>query len=283
MIQHTHINTYKVDTNNIYAIIVPGIIITMLCLFIIFYNRIFNFPSERKKKSKISITIKLLFSYCIQIISIIILQFDDGKNSPFFDFISEFRLSCSLSIISFYLLIVYECYKFSTEEELSLRKEKRLGYICWIVPYLITIGFIPIKIIYKDSVDNIYKIYNIIYCGLFGIIYLLDFIILFLYIKNLLKRNELTFDSLSLVIHNSMIMLIFGIDLFNMIYFIIEGTYFENKYFKLIHVFSDMCVVFLFIHFFKPSFPEFFCNKKSKTMSYALTSNSHSLDSPNDL
>ena len=174
MIEHTRINTYKVDTNNIYAIIVPGIIITMLCIFIIFYNRIFNFPSERKKKSKISITIKLLLSYCIQIISIIILQFDNGKNlsSFFFDFISEFRLSCSLSIISFYLLILYECYKFSTEEELSLRKEKRLGYICWIVPYLITISFIPIEIIYEESVGNIYKIYNIIYCGLFGIIYI---------------------------------------------------------------------------------------------------------------
>lgn len=283
MIEHTRINTYKVDTNNIYAIIVPGIIITMLCIFIIFYNRIFNFPSERKKKSKISITIKLLLSYCIQIISIIILQFDNGKNLSFFDFISEFRLSCSLSIISFYLLILYECYKFSTEEELSLRKEKRLGYICWIAPYLITISFIPIEIIYEESVGNIYKIYNIIYCGLFGIIYLLDFILLFLYIQNLLKRNELTFNSLSLVIHNSMIMLIFGIDLFNMIYFIRKETYFENKYFKLIHVFSDMFVIFLFIHFFKPSFPEFFCNKKNKTMSYALTSNSHSLDAPNDL
>ena len=282
MIQHTLINTSKVDTNNIYAIIVPGIIITMLCLFIIFYNRIFNFPSERKKKSKISITIKLLLSYCIQIISIIILQFDDGKNY-IFDFVSEFRLSCSLSIISFYLLILYECYKFSTEEELSLRKEKRLGYICWIVPYLITISFIPIEIIYEDSVNNIYKIYNIIYCGLFGIIYLLDFIILFLYIKNLLKRNELTFNSLSLVIHNSMIMLIFGIDLFDVIYFIIKETYFEDKYFKLIHVFSDMFVILLFIHFFKPSFPQFFCNNKSKTMSYALSSNSHTLDSPNDL
>ena len=57
-------------------------------------------------------------------LSIIILQFDNEKQLSIFVFISEIRLSCSLSIISFYLLILYECYKFIKEEELSLRKEK---------------------------------------------------------------------------------------------------------------------------------------------------------------
>lgn len=283
----TCINTSKID---IYfckcVIIVFGIIITILCLFIIIYNGLFHFPLERRKKSKVLITMKLFFSYSLQILSVIILQFDDKKY--FFTFISGIKFSCSLSIISFYLLILYECYKFLKEKEISLRKEKTLGLFCWVIPYVITICFfiimeyIPNKD--KKTCNDMYIIYVQIYFGLFCIIYGMNFIVLALFIKDILKYNEITFYFCNLAIHNSVIMFIFSLDLFNMVYFLFEGYFYDSEYFNLIRIFLEMSIIFLFIVFFKPSFPDFFCNKKSKTVSENTSStlSSHISESQND-
>ena len=251
-----------------WLLITIGPLISILCISIIIYNYIFNFPSKKRSRSKFRITVMLFVFYCLKIASIIVLQFDINSNI-ILPIIIAVKLTCTLSLSSLCLVIFYEYYKFFKEEELSLKAEKRLGRLSVAMPILIVIIFYIIEFIethnlFSNCNDKMFHLYIQVHSGLFCFIYCLKILILILLACRIKRFTQSKQNICILLLRNSLMLIIFIFDIFNAVYFLVFECFYQNQYFVIIHYFFDYFSFVLIIIIFRPSFPECSCKEYSR-------------------
>ena len=251
-----------------WLLIIIGSLISIFCISIIIYNYIFNFPSKKRNQSKFKITVILFVLYCLKIGSIIVLQLDINSNI-IFPIIIAIKLTCSLSLSSLCLVMFYEYYKFFKEEELSLKVEKRLACFSVVIPILIVIVFYIIEFIqtqnpFSNCDDIMFHLYMKVHSGLFCFVYCLNILVFSLLACRIKRFAQSKQNICSLLLRNSLMLIIFILDVVNAVYFLLNGCFYQEQYFVMTNYFFDYFSFVLLIIIFRPSFPECSCKEYSK-------------------